>query len=120
MMAFHNKTASDDVRDQNPKWMEAGINGRWSKQSVTRFFIKHLVSRQCNIFKEQDSYQNMSREQVVQKFIEHCESMILDGEVEFASVSDFLAFDGERFEQEWNKFDNQGHAMPNEADCADH
>ena len=62
----------------------------------------------------------MSREQVVQKFIEHCESMILDGEVEFASVSDFLAFDTERFEQEWNKFDNQGHAMPNEADCADH
>lgn len=83
-------------------------------------FIKRLVARQCNIFKEPDSYQNMSREQVVQKFIEHCESMILDGEVEFASVSDFLAFDTERFEQEWNKFDNQGHAMPNEADCADH
>lgn len=83
-------------------------------------FIKHRVARQCNIFKEQRVNQNMSREQVVQKFIEHCESMILDGEVEFASVSDFLAFDGERFEQEWNKFDNQGHAMPNEADCADH
>ena len=83
-------------------------------------FIKHRVARQCNIFKEQRVNQNMSREQVVQKFIEHCESMILNGEVEFASVSDFLAFDTERFEQEWNKFDNQGHAMPNEADCADH
>jgi len=46
--------------------------------------------------------------------------MIQDGEVEFASVSDFVAFDRERFEQEWNKFDNKGHAMPEEADCADH
>ena len=27
MMAFRNKTATDETRRQNPKWMEADING---------------------------------------------------------------------------------------------
>lgn len=27
MMAFHDKAATDYIRSQNPKWMEAGING---------------------------------------------------------------------------------------------
>ena len=27
MMTFRNKTATDETRRQNPKWMEADING---------------------------------------------------------------------------------------------
>ncbi|MCE2508318.1 MAG: IS3 family transposase [Nitrosopumilaceae archaeon] len=27
LMAFRNKAATDDIRSQNPKWMEADING---------------------------------------------------------------------------------------------